>query len=60
MAGAARRRRRARPRSGTAADMRYVGQSYEIEVPVEPAWLAAGGGALLAAFHRAHERARVP
>jgi len=41
-----------------AADMRYVGQSYEIEVPVEPAWFAAGGGgALLAAFHRAHERA---
>jgi N-methylhydantoinase A len=41
-----------------AADMRYVGQSYEIEVPVEPAWFAAGGGAaLLAAFHRAHEHA---
>jgi len=41
-----------------AADMRYVGQSYEIEVPVEPAWLAAGGGgAILTAFHRAHERA---
>jgi N-methylhydantoinase A len=41
-----------------AADMRYVGQSYEIEVPVEPAWFGAGGGpALLAAFHRAHERA---
>ena len=43
---------------GLAADMRYVGQSYEIEVPVESAWLAAAdGGALLAAFHRAHERA---
>ena len=41
-----------------AADMRYVGQSYEIEVPVEPAWLAAGGGgAILTAFHHAHERA---
>jgi N-methylhydantoinase A len=40
-----------------AADMRYVGQSYEIEVPVEPDWLAPGGGApLLAAFHQAHER----
>src|SRR4029453_18412351 len=38
--------------------MRYVGQSYEIEVPVDPAWLAPGGGpAVLAAFHRAHERA---
>jgi N-methylhydantoinase A len=41
-----------------AADMRYVGQSYEIEVPVEPAWLVAGGApAIVAAFHRAHERA---
>ncbi len=41
-----------------AADMRYVGQSYEIEVPVEPAWLVAGGAtAILAAFHRGHERA---
>jgi N-methylhydantoinase A len=41
-----------------AADMRYVGQSYEIEVPVEPAWLGPdGGGLLLGAFHRAHERA---
>ena len=38
--------------------MRYVGQSYEIDVPVELGWLAPGGGApLLAAFHRAHERA---
>jgi N-methylhydantoinase A len=41
-----------------AADMRYVGQSYELEVAVEPAWLAPDGGpALLGAFHRAHERA---
>jgi N-methylhydantoinase A len=41
-----------------AADMRYVGQSYEIDVPVELDWLAPGGGApLLTAFHRAHERA---
>jgi len=40
-----------------AADMRYVGQSYEIEVPVDPDWLAPGGVAtLLGAFHRAHER----
>src|SRR5204862_448773 len=40
-----------------AADMRYAGQSYEIEVPVELAWLVPGGEAtLLAAFHRAHER----
>jgi N-methylhydantoinase A len=41
-----------------AADMRYVGQSYEIEVPVEAAWLGPGGeAAILSAFHRAHERA---
>jgi N-methylhydantoinase A len=41
-----------------AADMRYVGQSYEIEVPVDRAWLAPGGEpALVAAFHQVHERA---
>jgi N-methylhydantoinase A len=41
-----------------AADMRYVGQSYEIDVPVELGWMAPGGaGPLLAAFHQAHERA---
>src|SRR5439155_6743216 len=40
-----------------AADMRYVGQSYEIEVDVDPAWLAPGGDApIRAAFHRANER----
>ena len=39
------------------ADMRYVGQSYEIEVPVEPHWLEAGLAArLLDGFHAAHER----
>jgi len=38
-------------------DMRYVGQSYEIEVEIEPAWLEAGDTArLLETFHRAHER----
>ena len=37
--------------------MRYVGQSYEIEVPVEPDWLEAGLAArLLDGFHAAHER----
>ena len=37
--------------------MRYVGQSYEVEVPVDPAWLATGGdAALTAAFHQVHER----
>jgi N-methylhydantoinase A len=56
-----------------AADMRYVGQSYEIEVPVDDAWLvpegtmggsvvlgppiSSGRMALREAFHRAHERA---
>jgi N-methylhydantoinase A len=40
------------------ADMRYVGQSYEIEVGVDPEWIRAGDAApLLAAFHRGHERA---
>jgi N-methylhydantoinase A len=38
-------------------DMRYVGQSYEIEVEADPAWLEGGDTApLLQAFHRAHER----
>jgi N-methylhydantoinase A len=40
-----------------SADMRYRGQSYEIEVPVDAAWLVAGdAAALAAAFHPAHER----
>lgn len=39
-----------------SAEMRYHGQSFEIEVPVDPAWLAAGDlGALAAAFHRMHQ-----
>src|SRR5262249_28473257 len=39
------------------ADMRYVGQSEETEVAVEPEWLAGGARPrLLEAFHRAHER----
>ena len=39
------------------ADMRYVGQSYEIEVRADPAWLAGPERSrLLEAFHRAHER----
>ncbi|MGH7318443.1 MAG: hydantoinase/oxoprolinase family protein, partial [Candidatus Rokuibacteriota bacterium] len=40
-----------------SADMRYVGQSYEIEVEVDPAWLGPGGDiGLLGSFHRGHER----
>src|SRR5262249_54389217 len=35
------------------ADMRYVGQSYEVEVPVEPGW---GARELRGAFRTAHER----
>jgi len=39
------------------ADMRYVGQSYEIGVPIEPGALQTDGtGPLADAFHRAHER----
>lgn len=39
------------------ADMRYAGQSHEIEVPLDPGWLAAGDPApLLEAFHTMHAR----
>ena len=37
------------------AEMRYQGQSFEIEVPLEKAWIAHGDiAAILAAFHRLH------
>ena len=37
------------------ADMRYAGQSFEIEVALEPDWLHAGDMAsVAAAFHRQH------
>ena len=40
-----------------AADMRYRGQSYEIEVPLEADWLANRRlEAIADAFHREHER----
>ena len=40
-----------------SADMRYRGQSYEIETPVDRADIAAGRSAALAgAFHREHAR----
>jgi N-methylhydantoinase A len=40
-----------------SADMRYIGQSYEIEVPLQPAWLEAGDPAAIAGeFHRTHQR----
>jgi N-methylhydantoinase A len=39
------------------ADMRYVGQSYQIEIEVDLAWLEKNNhDALAAAFHRGHER----
>ena len=39
------------------ADMRYVGQSYQIEIEVDPTWLdTRNREALAAAFHRGHER----
>jgi N-methylhydantoinase A len=38
-----------------AADMRYDGQGYDVTVPLDAAWLAAGDFARLrAAFHAAH------
>lgn len=37
------------------ADMRYVGQSHEIEVALDPGWLGAPDR-LAAAFHAAHRR----
>lgn len=40
-----------------SADMRYRGQSFEIDTPLEARWLADGDiGAVTAAFHREHER----
>ena len=40
-----------------SGEMRYRGQSYELTVPFDPAWVAAGDMAAMAeAFHAAHER----
>lgn len=39
-----------------SADMRYTGQSFEIEVPLDPDWLANGDlASILDAFHRRHD-----
>ncbi|WP_423760566.1 hydantoinase/oxoprolinase family protein [Burkholderia sp. NLJ2] len=44
-------------RIAVSADMRYKGQSFEIDTPLELAWLHGGDPAPLAdAFHREHER----
>jgi N-methylhydantoinase A len=40
-----------------SVDMRYLGQSFEIEVPVQPAWISAGNlAAIEEAFHSMHTR----
>jgi N-methylhydantoinase A len=40
-----------------SAEMRYRGQSFEIDVPLEPQWLMEGDtAALSAAFHAHHQR----
>jgi N-methylhydantoinase A len=40
-----------------SADMRYRGQSYEIDTPLEAAWIDDGDlDAMAGAFHAAHER----
>jgi N-methylhydantoinase A len=40
-----------------SADMRYVGQSFEIEVPLQEAWVAEGNlAAMEEAFHAMHAR----
>jgi N-methylhydantoinase A len=39
-----------------SADLRYVGQAFQVEVPIDPAWLAdATTDRLRAAFHARHE-----
>jgi N-methylhydantoinase A len=40
-----------------SADMRYVGQSYEIDVALQPGWLESGDmPAIAGEFHRTHAR----
>jgi N-methylhydantoinase A len=39
-----------------AADMRYVGQAYELEVPLPAPLTAAAVPTIVAAFHAVHER----
>jgi len=40
-----------------SADLRYVGQAFQIEVPIDPGWLDdAGPERLRTAFHELHER----
>lgn len=45
------------PRFEFLCDMCYVGQSFEVEVPVEEAWIVDGNLAVIAdSFHRQHQR----
>lgn len=45
------------PRITLAAEMRYQGQSFEVDVPLQPEWIEAGDlTALTEAFHAQHER----
>jgi len=47
----------ARHRVTLAADMRYAGQSYEIDVPLEPDWVMGGRlDEIAQAFHAMHRR----
>jgi N-methylhydantoinase A len=40
-----------------SADLRYLGQAFQIEVPIDPAWLKAPDlDDLVEAFHQLHER----
>jgi N-methylhydantoinase A len=60
LAGRERMREEGVPREAVrvthAADMRYVGQAYELEVPLEAPLVASAVPAVTAAFHAAHER----
>ena len=48
---------RGAPRLVASADLRYHGQSFEIETPIDLAWIEAGDVARIRdAFHREHER----
>jgi N-methylhydantoinase A len=48
---------RGTPRLAASADLRYHGQSFEIETPIDLAWIDTGDVARIAeAFHREHER----
>lgn len=41
----------------TSADLRYVGQSHEVEISLDDAWLDTGGeGRIAEAFHAEHDR----